>query len=148
MVVELKEITAENWEACIHLEPEESQKTYVASNLYSLAESKFFPSYLPFAVYAGQEIVGFVMYGIDPDDQNYWIYRLMIDQKHQRKGYGKAAILEVIERIKSNPVSRVIMIGFHPGNHAAEQLYSSAGFRIGEKAPWGERLGRYHLTTD
>jgi diamine N-acetyltransferase len=148
MVVELKEITTENWEACIHLEPAESQKTYVASNLYSLAESKFFPSYIPLAVYTGQEMAGFVMYGIDPDDQNYWIYRLMIDQKHQRKGYGKAAILEVIERIKRNPVSRVIMIGFHPDNHAAEQLYSRVGFCIGEKAPWGERLGRYHLTID
>ena len=30
-------------------------------------------------------MIGFTMFGIDPDDKNYWIYRLMIDEEFQGK---------------------------------------------------------------
>jgi ribosomal protein S18 acetylase RimI-like enzyme len=47
-------------------------------------------------------MVGFVMYGIDADDDNYWIYRLMIDARHQRKGYGRAAMTELLRRLQES----------------------------------------------
>lgn len=141
----LKEITVDKWEECTLLKTSHDQRSFVASNLYSIAEAKFHPTYTIWAIYEDDTMVGFVMYGINNDDGYYWIYRLMIDQKYQRKGYGKATIEQVINILKSQPNCLVIMIGFHPENIGAEKLYESVGFEIGEISPGGERLGRYYF---
>ena len=44
------------------------------------------------AIYDGTEMVGFLVYGRDPADERYWLYRFMIDRRHQGKGHGKAAL--------------------------------------------------------
>ncbi|MGG0753025.1 GNAT family N-acetyltransferase [Brevibacillus laterosporus] len=138
----LKEITSENWEECIELQPHEDQKAFVASNLYSLAQSKFLPDFETLAVYKDQKMVGFVMFGKDPDDSQYWIYRLMIDASHQGKGYGIKTMKQVIERIKAKTDTTDIMVAYHPENHAAAYLYKKLGFTIIGKAPWGEIMTR------
>lgn len=45
-------------------------------------------------------MIGFTLYGLDEDDQEYWIYRMMIDQKHQGKGYSVKALSLIINDIK------------------------------------------------
>lgn len=45
-------------------------------------------------------MVGFTLYGIDDEDQQYWMYRLMIDEKHQGKGFGTQAVRLVIEDVR------------------------------------------------
>ena len=40
-MVSLQPVTAQNWRALIKLELEETQKEFVASNLYSIAEAQF-----------------------------------------------------------------------------------------------------------
>src|SRR5829696_5393351 len=60
--VKLKDVTADNWEAVVDLELSAEQEDLVASNVYSLAESKFDPDARPRAVYAGRRVVGFLMY--------------------------------------------------------------------------------------
>lgn len=124
----------------------ENQAGTVASNLYSLAQSKFDPV-TPLAIYAGEEMVGFVMFGTDPDippeRQSYVIYRLMIDRNHQHKGYARAAMIQVMERLKTTPDCREVLIGFVPGNTAAEQLYRSLGFADSDFGWPGETVLRY-----
>ena len=96
--VHLKDVTAANWRAVIRLELEESQKELLASNLYSIAESKFDPNARPRAICAGKRVVGFIMYDVpDADDERVAsIYRFMIDRKHQGKGYGRAALAQAL----------------------------------------------------
>ncbi|HEY0047784.1 MAG TPA: GNAT family N-acetyltransferase, partial [Pyrinomonadaceae bacterium] len=53
---------------------------------------------------------------------------LMIDARHQGKGYGKAATLEVIRRMSEIEDCRAIYLSFVPENTGAEKLYSSVGF--------------------
>ena len=142
MTLTLKEITSENWEECIELQPNEDQKQFIASNLYSLAQSKFLPTFETLAVYKDQLMVGFVMFGIDPDDSQYWIYRLMIDSSHQGNGYGIETMKQVIERIKAKPDATDIMVAYHPENKAAAALYGKLGFEVLGKAPWGEIMTR------
>ena len=78
-------------------------------------------------------MVGFVMYGFDTEDEHFYLGRLMIDEKFQGKGYGKAATLEVIERLKQNEDCNEIYLSFVPENTGAEKLYKSVGFeRTGE----------------
>ena len=133
MRVSLREITPENFKECVELKVADAQKNFVAPNVMSIAQSKVYPSHLPFAVYTDDEIVGFVMYGFDTEDEKFYLGRLMIDEKHQGKGYGRAATLEVIEQLKQNEDCKEIYLSFAPENTNAEKLYKSIGFeRTGE----------------
>ncbi|MEH7234971.1 GNAT family N-acetyltransferase [Bacillus sp. JJ1562] len=140
MTVTLQKITRDNWEECIDLQVGKSQKGFIASNLYSIAEVQFLPNFEAFAIYADIIMVGFTMFGLDEDDNNYWIYRIMIDEKYQGKGYGTKALLNVIDYIKAKPDAKEIIIGYNPENIEAERTYIRAGFQPKAIAPWGEKL--------
>src|SRR5262245_45069621 len=86
--VRLRDVTADNWEEVVDLKVSKEQKGFVASNAYSLAESKFDPYVRPRAIYAGERVVGFLMYEtLESEDRphEYSIYRLMIDKRQQGK---------------------------------------------------------------
>jgi diamine N-acetyltransferase len=52
----------------------------------------------------------------------------MIDQKQQRKGYGRAALRQVIAQICEEVDPEAIYISFEPENTAAQALYEQEGF--------------------
>jgi diamine N-acetyltransferase len=124
--VKLADVTAKNWRAVVCLKLDPSQEDLVASNLYSLAESKFDPSARPRAIYAGSRIVGFLMY--DVVDGEAMIYRFMIDKRHQAKGYGRVALAKALDEIKAIPQVRKVSIGYVPENPVAKAFYGSFGF--------------------
>jgi diamine N-acetyltransferase len=129
--VRLAEVTADNWEAVADLELGDGQEDLVASNVYSLAESKFDPDARPRAVYAGKRVVGFLMYDVSRSrgkSRKASIYRFMIDRKHQGKGYGRAALGKVLDEIKAIPGMRKVSIGYMPNNPVAKPFYASFGF--------------------
>jgi diamine N-acetyltransferase len=144
-LIHLREITLDNWETCISLKTTPEQSRFVAANVYSLAESKFQKQLVPLAIYAGETMVGFVMYGLDPDDNNYWIYRLMIDANHQRRGYGRAALVQVIKRLNQTEGCDKIVIGYKPENVQADILYASLGFEKTGEMLFGELIAELNL---
>lgn len=148
MSVLLKEIDRHNYRECINLKVGEGQTKFVAPNVFSIAQSKIYPNLNPTVIYAGDEMVGFVMYGYNADDKRFWLDRLMIAEKHQGKGYGRAATLEVIERVKQFPECHELFLSFVPENAGAEKLYSSIGFeRTGEiDEEWGEIVMRFDMS--
>ncbi len=146
MSVTLRELTRANWEEACSLKVREDQRSFVASNLYSIAQSKFDPC-TPLAVYAGETMVGFLMYGTDPDIDpargSYVVYRLMVAADHQGRGYGRAAMVQAMQRLRETPDCREILLGVAPGNEAAEKLYRSLGF-VESDLQWpGELVLRY-----
>jgi diamine N-acetyltransferase len=131
--ITLREITRENFRECFALQVDDEQRTYVASNVYSLAEAAYEPVLTPLAVYDGDAMVGFVMYTSQPIEGRYWIMRVMIDRNHQHQGYGRAAMVQLIERMRAIPGCQEIVLDFEKENTQAEQLYLSLGFeRIDE----------------
>ncbi|EPL5454992.1 GNAT family N-acetyltransferase, partial [Pseudomonas aeruginosa] len=44
-MIELRTITRDDWETCIDLKVARHQAHFVASNLYSLAQSRFLPGF-------------------------------------------------------------------------------------------------------
>ncbi|KST68250.1 GNAT family N-acetyltransferase [Mastigocoleus testarum] len=138
MSIILREINRDNWKECIKLKPDETQVNFVASNVYSLLESKFEPSFFPLAIYSNETMVGFVMYGLDDDDGSWWVIRLMVDQNHQKNGYGKAAMLEAIEILRNKPGCARVFTSYVPENLVAEKLYLSLGFEKTGKIEDGE----------
>ena len=145
--IHLKSINKSNWEEAIRLSVKAEQRKFIASNLYSIAEVQFLDNFYAKGIYVGNKMIGFTMFGIDPDDNNYWIYRLMIDEKFQGKGIGKQAIYLVIEEVRQNNNTNIplIMIGYHPENLTAKLVYKKAGFIETGISSWGEQLAKYSL---
>ena len=61
---------------------------------------------------------------------NYSIWRLMIDERHQKKGYGKEAVRLALEFIRTWPcgTAEYCVLSYEPENAAAKELYHSFGF--------------------
>ena len=130
MNIELRPIHNQNWLKCVSLRVGTDQEKYVASNAFSLAQAAYESSYKPMGVYFQDVMVGFIMYGKDPDDDRYWISRLMIAQEHQGKGFGKAALVSAIEELAALPdCTEEIVLSYVPGNEHPEHMYEQVGFR-------------------
>lgn len=143
MNVSLREITRENFKECINLKVADEQAEFVAPNVASIAQAKIYPTANPMAVYDGEQMVGFVMFGFDEEDEHYCLGRLMIDARFQNRGYGRAATLAVIEKLRDAPDCREIYLSFVPENTAAEKLYQSLGFETTGELNEGEIVMRY-----
>lgn len=139
MSIELKPIDETNWFVACGLEVDSSQENFVSPNARSLVRAHYEPWWMPLGVYVGNEMVGFVMHGRWPDHAvnaghgtptpgNDHILRMMIDRRHQAKGYGRAAMVALIERIKAPGDCRAIELSCDPDNVVAETLYASLGF--------------------
>jgi diamine N-acetyltransferase len=129
--VRLAEVTADNWHAVAGLQLTPDQEDLLASNVYSLAESKFDPDARPRAVYAGKRVVGFLMYDVSRGkgkSRKAAIYRFMIDRKHQGQGYGRAALKQALDEIKQFPRMKKVSISYMPSNPVAKRFYGSFGF--------------------
>jgi Acetyltransferases len=132
-MIMLKKIAEDNFNECVKMEVEENQKSFVANNTYSLAQAWLYQENAePFAIYNDEEMVGFVMLDTDYNggaaNGICDLWRLMIDKKHQKKGYGKAAMHAVISYAKEELHSEKMRTSVVQGNTGAENLYMGLGF--------------------
>ena len=143
MSVRLQPVIAENWRELIKLKVRDDQSHFVASNLLSIAESQFgfddegHWNRFPFGIYAGEVPVGFLMYASNPAHSKIQIFimRLMVDEKHQGKGYGREAMQLILDDFRKNEKVRSVAISYSPENVGAKILYAALGFiETGEKA--------------
>lgn len=147
-MVELRKITKENFEEVIRLDLAESQKSFVASNVYSLAQAGIYSetSY-PFAIYADENLIGFIMMGYYEKEGHYTLWRFMIDKKYQGKGYGRSALKLAIEYMIDNFNVKELGTGTHCENFVAQNLYRSLGFKETGEID-GDQIGMKLLIED
>lgn len=127
--VKIVEVNAENWYECSLLEISKEQRDYIEPNAISIAQSKFEPTLRPYVIYFEEKVVGFLMFNsVKEELDGYWIYRIMIDKHFQGKGIGKAATKLMILEIAKLPNAQKIIVGYHPENKGAHNLYRSLGF--------------------
>ena len=147
-MIELRKVGHGNWLQCIELAVSDEQRRFVNPNIFSLAEAyvhsdanrdeaEAYYRCIPFAIYCGVELVGFAMITYekehDPDGQPaYEIYRLMIDNDHQGKGYGKAAVRLLLDHIRTFPCGRaeIVYAVWRPENRASENMFLRSGFTV------------------
>jgi diamine N-acetyltransferase len=139
-LVHLREIDRHNVWDCVGLKVAEHQRDFVASNVISLAQAKAQEECIPLAVYDDDTMVGFLMYCIDVDDNNYWIYRVMMGAQYQGKGYGKKALELLINKIKEDKSHDKILLGVHIESEYAVKLYKSCGFEFTGQIMDGEHI--------
>ena len=142
-MVTLEKVNSKNVWKLLKLRVAPEQEDFVASNTESIVEAYTTVAAggaaLPFGVYADGDPVGFVMLGYDdlPDEENpsvsagnYTVWRLMIDEKQQGKGYGKAALGLALDYIRSFPCgpAKLCWLSYEQENTAAAALYHAFGF--------------------
>ena len=146
-MIELRNITEDNYRECLDLKVSESQKDFVAPNRHSLAQAwVFYDSAYPFAIYADDIMVGFIMLGYIKEEKQYTVWRLMIDEKFQKKGYGKAALYLGIEYLQKEFGINEVYLSYAPENAVGEALYESAGFKKTGEIEDGEIIMRLALS--
>src|SRR6187549_3498946 len=95
--VVLRPLTEENRPALEALRVAASQRAFVSSVTDSLAEAERYADANPlvFGLYDRETPVGFVMIANEVDDPDYishFVWKLLIDERFQRRGYGTAAL--------------------------------------------------------
>ena len=140
----LKEITNKNVWDVARLRVKKDQEDFVAWNLESLAEAYATRNEgnnaLPLAVYDKEELIGFVMIGkgtvgeeeeSDIIKNNYSLWRFMIDERYQGRGYAPQILDEVIKLVRTFPYgpAEYIWLSYEPENQHGRDIYTKYGFR-------------------
>ena len=127
--MELRAITEQNYQKNLDLSTGAGQEEFVARNVRSLARAWVFRDRArPYALYEGEEPVGFIMFDWRPEEKTAEIRRFMIDYRHQGKGYGRAAMELALEKIRRAGLFCRAQLYCVPGNEKARALYHSLGF--------------------
>ena len=130
-MVHFKSITEENFWPIVRME-RPADEHYVASNALSLAQAWLYRDkgdVFPFAIYDGDEPVGFMMLDEDVEERSLLIWRVMFPPEHQCKGYGTQALGQVIELARASGKYDSLHIDYAQGNAIAEHVYTKLGFR-------------------
>ena len=127
--VTLRPVTVENEQAVCALAVRPEQERLVASNTQSLADARAYPTCTPFAIYAGDAPVGFAMIRRDyPAPGDYYLLRLMIDARHQGRGYGRAAMARLVDHVRALPGAAALRTSYDLGEGHAGPFYAKLGF--------------------
>lgn len=139
-VVSLREITAETVRAICDLEPHAAQSGFVAPNAVSIAQAHFNPAAAFRAIYADDEPVGFIMWRPEDDGASCFLWRFMIDGRHQGKGYGREVIALWLKSLPALGYQHA-RLSYLSGEAGPHGFYLAQGFRdTGETRANGERL--------
>lgn len=130
-MIQLRGVTIDNFDQCVALSIHEAQRDFVYSIPYLIALSKVEPHWQPYGVYDADVLVGFCLYGktaLDAALGAYSIHTLIIDQRFQNKGYGRAVIQHLVAQLCTLADCRIIKLSHAPDNFIAGRLYASLGF--------------------
>lgn len=143
-MLRLEKINEKNVWKILKLKVSDEQKDFVAPNDLSIIEAYVAITNnghaFPFGIFDDDIPVGFLMIGYDAVDSsenppqiaygNYCIWRLMIDEKYQNKGYGRKAINLALDFIRTFPCGKAeyCYLSYEPDNEKAKKLYADFGF--------------------
>ena len=130
-MISLRKITEENFIDAFNLKLGNGQEKFVSHPIRSLAQAYVYRAQCqPFGIYNEDEMVGYVMVIYDYDVPEYDIWHMMIDIKHQGKGFGRAALEQVIAYIRTKPFgdSDRIVLTCNLHNSHALAMYKDMGF--------------------
>lgn len=147
MELQFQPITAENRTQVEALRILEKQNGFVESVQDCLQEADKRSCWKPVGIYDGNTLVGFAMYGFFWEYfpcGRVWLDRLLIDSQHQGRGYGKAAVISLLKKIRQEYKRKKVYLSVYQDNTAAIHLYKELGFRFnGQKDIHGEDVMVY-----
>ena len=143
--ITLRKVSQKNLSQILKLKVAKSQEKFVASNAVSIAQGCFEKAAWFRAIYAGETPVGFVMMYEDRKRGKYYLWRFMIDAKHQGNGYGERALELIIDRVRKSPTARALTLSYVRARGGPEKFYDRFGFEDTGKMEYGEHVARLTL---
>ena len=139
--VELRDIVTDaDRAAAMSLSVAPEQEQFVSGVEASLSEALEYPEACAryWAVYDGDKAVGFTMISdnIPPETLDadptlvgpYFLWRLLIDSRHQRRGYGTATLDAVVAYLSGRPGAEALMTSAGQGEGSPQPFYERYGF--------------------
>ena len=128
----VREVNAENVDVLMKLEVLPGQRTLIAPVARSLAQVAYEPAGRAHALYAGDEPVGLLLlYDARQDKKKpapqLYLWRLLIDARHQHRGLGRQAVAWVVEEGRRMGMKTVGLSHVDAAGHAGA-FYEKLGF--------------------
>jgi len=140
-------VSVENVQSVLDLRVAPDQISYIESTAQCLQEAEECSCYVPVALYADDELVGFAMYGFFPDEESsgqagrVWLDRFLIDAQHQGRGFGRIMLSALLDLLNEQFGPSEIYLSLYEDNQGALRLYEKFGFRFnGELDLNGEKV--------
>lgn len=112
-----------------------------------MAQDVYYDTAFPFAIYANDAMVRFIMLGYYEVEGYYTLWKFMIDERYQSKGYGKKAVRLGIDYLVKRFKVEEVYTAYYATNRIARNLYASIGFReTGEIV--GNQIGMKLIISD
>lgn len=150
--VELREITPLTLRPILDLQVTDAQRSFVASNAYSISEAYFYPEAWFRGVYADDNPAGFVMLwdehlSEDPKQPgHYYLWRFMVDARQQGRGIGRAAMRLLVDHVRLRPQAQYLLLSHSKGPNNPGPFYRKFGFKYTGNEPDGELEMRLRLS--
>ena len=151
VTITFREITSDNYSQVLNLKitPAQEAAKFVSPVVRSLADAWFYRDEditYPKAIYAKEDLVGFIMYDLDPEAKQVFIWRFLIDQRYQGKGYGRQTIEAVVEMAKQQTQMTKVVADYVDGNEPMKKILLGLGFEeTGFDQDSQEHIMVYHL---
>jgi diamine N-acetyltransferase len=128
MSIELRKIDHDNFYEICQLQVAQDQVNQVDSNAISLAEANFmdFPWFR--GIYAENKPVGFILVNADTYAGKFTLWRFMLDQTKQSKGYGRKAIVLLSSELLHEFGASAIYTSVVDGTDSPKGFYLNCGF--------------------
>ena len=134
--VSLREVRDENRQAVLALRVASAQEQFVGTVLEALTDAHEIPEGKAWyrAIYAGDQPVGFLMlsWNVTPDPPRiigpWFLWKLLVDERHQHRGYGRAAVRLVADVVRANGAAE-LLTSYVVGDGGPEPFYRGLGFR-------------------
>ncbi len=133
-IITLHPVNRDNWREVAKLKVSDAQKEFVAEPLYYLSLCHYGDIWNPLVICLGTQIIGFMMWGMDPADGSCWLGGILIDSAYQHRGYGQQAVRAAITMLSNQHNFHRFALSYQPENATARRLYARLGFQ--ETGEW------------
>ena len=132
-MVSLRPLSGSNRQAVEALRVSPSQERFVSGVAESLREAAEHPDAraLYWVVHAEDTAVGFVMIADEvgsPDYAPHYLWKLLIDERYQRQGFGTATLDLIVEYFRGRPGVEVLSTRAGQGDGSPITFYERYGF--------------------
>lgn len=138
--INLREVTKENLVEILKVKTKDSQKGLVAMNAVSIAQAHYHEEAWFRGIYAGDTAVGFVMLSDKPEEPEYFLWRFMIGEEFQGKGYGAQALELLKDYVRTRPNATELMCSIIEREDGPREFYEKQGFVSLDKYDEGELI--------
>ena len=149
-MVSLRPLSESNRQAVEALRVSPSQEHFVSSVADSLREAAEHPDAHPlcWAVHDDDTPVGFVMIADEVDNPEYiphYLWKLLIDERYQRRGFVTATLDLIVEYFRGRPGVEELSTSAGQGDGSPIEFYERYGFESTGEVSDGEVVLRLRL---